>query len=295
MVGAETTDRGSVIFWHFCRFRASAAGRISRSPVDLPIRLSFRSTSNALAARADDSIAPFRNWLDDLDSRELSVDSLVAATDRLSETIPADQCEFLRMKLFAHAPPVGLIIEDVPWADSTTTDFIVEILSTATQGRFFVLMSSQVPINDALLGSGRLAIEKLEGLPPGDAASLARALSAEKRLTSFQHTPIVDHADGVPLFIEEFARAVRDDDPTSDHIPITLRDSLMGFLESIGASRNMHFALPFSGAVSTTCISGSFLGLDDGELAPAVEALTKAQVLVQAGEMPGYYAGGCRV
>jgi predicted ATPase len=235
---------------------------------------------------------PFRDWLDDLDSRELPPDSLIAATDRLGETstIPSDQCELLfcglRMKLFAHAPRVGLIIEDVHWADSTTIDFIVEILSTATQGRFFVLMTSRAPVNDALLGSGHLAIEKLERLPPGDAASLARALSAEKRLTSFQLTQIVDHADGVPLFIEEFARAVFDEDPTSDHIPITLRDSTDGVLDSLGAGRNIALCASIFGRRFNYVHLRELLGLDDGELAPAVEALTKAQVLVQAGEMP---------
>ena len=84
------------------------------------------------ARRADDSIAPLRDWLDDSDSRELPTDSLIAATDRLSETstipvIDANCCFADLMKLFAHAPRVGLIIEDVHWADLTTIEFIVEI------------------------------------------------------------------------------------------------------------------------------------------------------------------------
>src|SRR5262249_44112192 len=153
---------------------------------------------------------------------ERDKESAVAAS--AGSTSPYDRrrrtFERISAAIFRRAPRVGLVIEDIHWADSTTLEFVAEVLSAAVPGRLVVLMTSRQLPNDALMASGRLRVEKLERLPPGDAASLASALSVDKPLTAFELAEIVDHADGVPLFIEEFVRAIARKDAGPDHIPI---------------------------------------------------------------------------
>jgi hypothetical protein len=147
-------------------------------------------------------------------------------------------------------------------------------------------MTARAPVDEALVGVNGLVIEKLDPLSPGDAAALARNLLGEKSLSTFELTQIVDHADGVPLFIEEFARGIVDKQVRPDSIPITLRDSLMGTLDSLGTGRAVALCASVFGRRFSYVQLRELLDLDDGELAPAVEVLTKAQILVQVGEMP---------
>jgi len=244
---------------------------------------------------------PFRDWLEggDTDGGALSSSTHVAeregnrgAADGLGEssTSPYDRrrriLNKLRTLLFAHAPHVGLIIEDIHWADSTTLEFVAEVLSAADPRRFIVLMTSRQSPNDALAASGRLHVEKVDRLPPGDATSLARALSATRPLTAFELAEIINHADGVPLFIEEFVRAIADKDADPDNIPITLRDSLMGVLDNLGTGRTVALCASVFGRRFDYGHLRELLEIDDGELAAAVGALTKSQILIQAGEIP---------
>jgi class 3 adenylate cyclase/tetratricopeptide (TPR) repeat protein len=244
---------------------------------------------------------PFRDWLGEVDAsggarasppHGAQRDKKDAEATALGEssTSPYDRrtqiFQRLRAALFAYAPRVGLVIEDVHWADSTTLEFVGTILSAPAPGRLFVLMTSRQLPNDALMASGRLRVEKLDRLPPGDAASLARSLSATRPLTAFELAEIVDHADGVPLFIEEFVRALDSKHADPDHIPITLRDSLMGVLDNLGTGRTVALCASVFGRRFDYLHLKELLQFEDGELASAVEALTKAQILVQAGEIP---------
>lgn len=241
---------------------------------------------------------PFRDWLDNVDPEGASParwanrdDSSAAASNASdSSTSPYDRrrriFERLRATLFAHAQRVGLVIEDIHWADSTTLEFVRELLLAAAPGRLFLLMTSRTLPDDALMSSGRLRIEKLDRLSPGDATSLARALSVAKPLTGSQLAEIVDHADGVPLFIEEFVRAIDSKHASPDHIPITLRDSLMSVLDNLGTARTVALCASVFGRRFKYVQLRELLGLDNVELAAAVDALTKAQILVQSGEIP---------
>ena len=194
--------------------------------------------------------------------------------------------EDLRNALLAHAPRVGLIIEDIHWADSTTLEFVAELLLTTAPGRLILLMTSRQAPSHALTASGRLRVERLDRLAPGDAAALARALSAARPLTAFELAEIVEHADGVPLFIEEFVRAIPARGAGDDHIPITLRDSLTGVLDTLGKGRTVALCASVFGRRFEYAHLKALLELDDLELARAVEALVKAQVLVQSGDIP---------
>ena len=137
----------------------------------------------------------------------------------------------------------------------------------------------------------QLRIETLDRLLPGDSAELARELSAGRSLSTFELAEIVGHADGIPLYIEEFVRAISQYraaaiDPNRDHIPVTLRDSLMGVLDNLGTGRTVALCASVFGRRFKYVHLRELLELDDSELAPAVEALTKAQILVQVGEFP---------
>ena len=112
--------------------------------------------------------------------------------------------------ILGHAPRIGIVLEDIHWADLTTLDFIAELLAVATPARPMLLMTSRQPLQDAPARWPHLEVESLERLAPGDAAMLARSLSTQNPLNAFELAEVVDRADGIPLFIEEFVKAKTD-------------------------------------------------------------------------------------
>lgn len=227
---------------------------------------------------------PFREWLHEPEAG--SVEALAADADSTPYDRRRRIFDELRNTLLAGAPRTGLLIEDLHWADSMTEEFLAELLSTKPAALAALVMTSREPPHEVLAAAGRLHVETLQRLTPGDAASLARGIETPRPLTAYELAEIVDHADGVPLFIEEFVRAITAREAGADGIPITLRDSLMSALDTLGTGRTVALSASVFGRRFEYRQLQALLGLADGDLAPALAALVRARVLVQIGEMP---------
>jgi class 3 adenylate cyclase/tetratricopeptide (TPR) repeat protein len=192
----------------------------------------------------------------------------------------------LKSKIFSQGPRVGLVLEDMHWADSTTADFVTELVTEANPRSFLMVMTSRWPLRGPLATSRRLHVETLTRLDPGDAAALARALSVNRPLSAFEIAEIVDRAGGVPLFIEQFVKAKTgysqiDDGSTHDQIPTTLRDALMGVLDKLGVGRAIALSASVFGRRFRYSQLRSLLEIGDADLGPALTALKEANILVQ--------------
>ena len=227
---------------------------------------------------------PFREWLHEPEAG--SVEALAVEADSTPYDRRRRIFDELQDTLLAGASRTGLVIEDLHWADSMTEEFVAELLGTRPAALPALVMTSRDPPHELLAASGRLHVEALQRLTPGDAASLARGIETPRPLTAYELAEIVDHADGVPLFIEEFVRAITAKDAGADGIPITLRDSLMSALDTLGTGRTVALCASVFGRRFEYRQLQALLGLDDGELAPALAALVHARVLVQIGEVP---------
>lgn len=230
---------------------------------------------------------PFREWMRDAEAGE-GPGSPDAAGEQDITPYNRRRKIFrdLRETLLAQSPCVALLIEDLHWADSTTEEFLAELLAAKPANLAAVLMTSREPPHESLGSYGTLKVEMLERLAPGDAASLARSIETARPLTAFEVAEIVRHADGVPLFIEEFVRSIGIREPGGDGIPITLRDSLMGALDMLGTARAVTLCASVLGRRFEIGQLQALLELGDAELTEALTSLIRARVLVQIGEMP---------
>lgn len=220
-----------------------------------------RGDAGAVAdAPGDEAITPFRR-------RQRTFENLRAGLGRLG-------------------PRVGILVEDLHWADSTTVEFVAELVSPAQAGRFVVLLTSRRPPDGVLATTAGLRTETLDRLAAGDAASLVRALTTAKPLSSYEVAEIVAHAEGVPLYIEEFVRALSSTDHGPDRIPLTLRDSLMAVLDTLGDGRSVALCASIFGRRFHYRQLRQLIGVPDGELEPTVAALVDARILVRSGALP---------
>lgn len=218
----------------------------------------------------------------------------VAPTD-LSQLSPFQRrrktFERLKAKVLSHGPKIGVLLDDIHWADPTTLEFVGELTSAATSSQLLLLMTSRDPPPRTLAEMSAPRVEKLDRLLPGEAAELANATADTHALTTFELAEIVDRADGNPLYIEEFVRAVLDRDRAlakagDEHIPSTLRDSLMGRLDGLGVGRKVALHASVLGRQFAFRHVLELCDVGEHELIASLHALVNANILLQTGTIP---------
>ncbi len=149
--------------------------------------------------------------------------------------------------------PILGIIEDVQWIDPTTSALLARIIARCSGERIMILITHRDDYGaDWLSGLAvrRIALQKLA---PHECEQMVAAVAGgdivSRRITS----QIVERTDGVPLFVEEFTRAVidsraveRDTDGLAlgeklpkPLVPSSIHDSLMERLDRLGPAKRV--------------------------------------------------------
>ena len=153
----------------------------------------------------------------------------------------------------SHRRPILIIVEDVQWVDPTSIDLLVRIIARCSGERVMILITHRDDYQaDWLSGTAvrRIALQKLA---PHECEQMVAAVAGShvvpRRITS----QIVERTDGVPLFVEEFTRAVIDSrtvEHTADGlepskrlpeplVPSSIHDSLMERLDRLGPAKRV--------------------------------------------------------
>lgn len=136
--------------------------------------------------------------------------------------------EFLR----SGCGPDLLLVEDLQWADSSTMELLQQLLTQPIAATLLILTSARSGFTPPW-GNLSASIE-IPPLSETESATLAGFAFGEKLQEAETVARIVRAADGVPLFIEEIARMLRDDTCGAGSaflVPATLRDLLMARLD----------------------------------------------------------------
>jgi DNA-binding CsgD family transcriptional regulator len=145
----------------------------------------------------------------------------------------------------AAVSPLMLVFEDVQWADTSTLDLLALLVARASDRRLLVLLTVRSdelhrahPFRrTAARWEQQRLVERLEleRLGPQDVAAQIEAIAGERPdldLIGF----IVERSEGIPLFVEELLRAVRDGRVDHDYLPPSLRDVLLARAELLSTS-----------------------------------------------------------
>ncbi len=145
----------------------------------------------------------------------------------------------------AEQRPLAIVVEDLQWADPTTLELLamlVREIGTAQAmggtGPRIALVLTARPEFTPTWSVGDTALIVLQRLARQDVeAMVSAALPAGRPLAGAALERIVAHADGIPLFVEEVARVLLQDDAAADvEIPSSLRDLLAARLDGLRPS-----------------------------------------------------------
>lgn len=153
-------------------------------------------------------------------------------------------------QLFAVAErrPVCVVVEDLHWIDPTTEELLRVLVGRLRGRRLLLLMTTRPDFARDWLDAGGLLRLDLRRLPPEQAGAMLHDLLRDAPITRDQLDRIVARAGGVPLFLEEIARHLRDrpaglgeglDGMATDQIPASLDASLMARLDRSGPAKGL--------------------------------------------------------
>ncbi len=116
------------------------------------------------------------------------------------------------LECLASEQPVVAVFEDIHWAESTLLD-LIEYVAEFSRGRPLVLLCTARPeLRDVRSDWGRQGtVLSLQPLGSDESERLLQNLLGQADLPNYVRGPIVDAAEGNPLYVEEMLRMLIDD------------------------------------------------------------------------------------
>jgi class 3 adenylate cyclase/tetratricopeptide (TPR) repeat protein len=146
----------------------------------------------------------------------------------------------------ARAGPGILIIEDLHWADPSTLDLVDLLIDRISDAPILLLLTYRPEFDHPLPPQAHVRSLVLARLRGADALALVRLAFAEQDFGADVLRQVIEKTDGVPLYIEEFTKAVvesREAAVTAARsqivIPESLHDSLIARLDLLGEAKTI--------------------------------------------------------
>jgi class 3 adenylate cyclase/tetratricopeptide (TPR) repeat protein len=184
----------------------------------------------------------------------------------------------------ARQTPHLFVVEDLHWADPSTLDLLGRIVERGLPGVLTVATTRDdtvVPWRDATHEV------RLGRLDDPAAARLVDNLAADKSLSSGERAAIIEHAEGIPLFVEELARSALDG-RRSEPIPLRLQEMLTWRLKTPGIDLHIVQVAATIGPTFDPRTVTAVVG-DEDAVVDQLGALTAAGIVEPVGLSPGTY------
>lgn len=148
----------------------------------------------------------------------------------------------------AEQAPLGLLVEDVQWADPSTLELLGQLVEDVQSARLYALFCARPEFTPAWPASA-VQLVQLGRLERPEVERLAARIAGERELPAEVLEQVVSRTDGVPLFIEELLRAMLEAGVLEARqgryeltqaqvsIPNTLRDLLAARLDRLGRAK----------------------------------------------------------
>lgn len=129
-----------------------------------------------------------------------------------------------------------IMIEDLHWADPTTIEFLPKLFEQVKKRGVMLCMSAR-PAFVPPWNSNESEVISLSGLNDENVEEVVRTIFGSEEIGRDTLAKIISRVDGVPLFIEEIAKLIRERKFSKDEIPSTLIDLLTSKMDQLGPAR----------------------------------------------------------
>lgn len=190
-----------------------------------------------------------------------------------------------------------LLCEDLHWIDPSSLELLQGLWSAERDRGMRLLFTARPQFTQRRIGADEFEVMNLARLEPEASLRLVRHhLGGEQVDATVAATinTIVAKTDGVPLYIEELARMVRDQHDENEMlgrglpaIPDTLRDLLMERLDRVGAGKWLAQVASVVGVHGTLETLKKLAQLEDTEFRASADALLESGLMIETAMMSG--------
>lgn len=196
--------------------------------------------------------------------------------------------------------PVLMVFEDVHWSDPTTRESLDLLIDRVPTLRVLVIITFRPEFTPPWVGRSHVTLLSLTRLPPRQRAEMIMGVTGGKALPGEIIDQIIDHTDGIPLFIEELTKSVVESGlltEAEDHytasalsvpldIPTTLHASLLARLDRLAPTREVAQIGAALGRSFSYELISAVAGMPQQQLDDALEQLVRAELMFRRGTPP---------
>jgi class 3 adenylate cyclase/tetratricopeptide (TPR) repeat protein len=205
-----------------------------------------------------------------------------------------------QLKGVAAQRPVLIIFEDIHWIDPTSLDLLDRTVARVANLPVLLIVTSRPEFQVQWIGHPHVTMLPLSRLGRRDSASIVGGVAKGKALPEVVLEQVLEHADGVPLFIEELTKTVLESEllrETETHyeltasllpptIPATLHASLLARLDRLVSVKEVAQIAAIIGREFSYALIAAVSSLPDRDLRGALARLVKAELMFERGVAP---------
>ena len=183
--------------------------------------------------------------------------------------------------------PLLVEVEDIHWIDPSTEQFLQGLIAGLGRTRMLVLLTSRFPQSPQWSQSATTRTVKLSRLSDGHTAKLAQSVRGTHELEPGALAQIINRTDGLPLFVEEFTRALIDGEESFEaSVPQTLQAHLMARIDRVGQAKEAAQYGALLGREFSYELFSSVVDWTEQRVQMDLKTLVEADVLRQRGRNP---------
>jgi class 3 adenylate cyclase/tetratricopeptide (TPR) repeat protein len=200
----------------------------------------------------------------------------------------------------AQDEPVLAVYEDVHWIDPTTLELLGLLIERIQAFPVLAVITFRPEFRPPWGGDAHITSLSLTRLTRRQGAAMVERLTGAKPLPETVATEIIARTDGVPLFVEELAKAVLDSGLVRDAgdrweleavlrpvaIPATLHDSLMARLDRLAPVKEVAQIGAVIGRQFDYRLLAAAGGRPEEELLAALDQLAASELVFRRGSPP---------
>lgn len=183
-----------------------------------------------------------------------------------------------RLRELADQRPVLLVLEDAHWIDPTTLELLDRLAEAIAVLPVLLVVTTRVVDADAAwLRRPHAGVVQLRRMEPAQAAELASCVAMPTQAAAAELARAIERAEGIPLFIEELARAIGAGLPGAE-VPATLHDLLMARLDQMGSAKQVAQVAAVLGREFSRDMLAALVPLSPRELEQALARLCESGI-----------------
>jgi class 3 adenylate cyclase/tetratricopeptide (TPR) repeat protein len=202
-------------------------------------------------------------------------------------------------RALARSNPVLAIFEDAHWADPTSLEVLGQLVAQIPALPVLLLITYRPEFQAPWIGQPQATSLIINRLTQRDVVAMIDRVAGNRLISANVRQDIIDRTDGIPLFVEEVAKAILEAESEGElrrtvaavpiaslSVPASLHASLMARLDRLGAAKEVAQIGAAIGREFSHALLASVASKAEADLGTALDRLIGAGLLFRQGVTP---------